>query len=100
MRVYISGAVTGDPDHSAHFTSMHRQIEARWPYAQIINPVEMIRALPDSLEYKEIMGFCMYALSKCDTICMLDGWEESKGANREYGYALGKDMAIMYEGEV
>ena len=26
---------------------------------------------------------------------MLNGWQESRGANREYGYALGKQMAIL-----
>ena len=41
------------------------------------------------------MCFCM--LDMCDSIYMIKGWEKSCGANREYGYALAKDMMIMYE---
>lgn len=36
-------------------------------------------------------------LELCDAICMLKGWQESKGANREYGYALAKDITIIRE---
>ena len=43
------------------------------------------------------MCFCM--LDMCDSIYMIKGWEKSFGANREYGYALAKDMIIMYEKE-
>ncbi len=28
---------------------------------------------------------------------MMKGWEQSKGANREYGYALGKGYQILQE---
>ena len=31
----------------------------------------------------------------CDAIYMIRGWEMSRGANREYGYALGKGKVIM-----
>ena len=36
-------------------------------------------------------------LDLCDTIYMLKGWEQSCGANREYGYALAKGLDIMFE---
>ena len=47
--------------------------------------------------YEEYMKIDMSLLSICDTIYMLKGWENSRGANREYGYALGKRMTILYE---
>lgn len=28
---------------------------------------------------------------------MMNGWEKSCGANREYGYALGKGISVMFE---
>jgi hypothetical protein len=43
------------------------------------------------------MDICLRLLDRCDTIYMLDGWQQSKGANREYGYALAKDMMIIKE---
>nr|DAZ41552.1 MAG TPA: protein of unknown function (DUF4406) [Caudoviricetes sp.] len=33
-------------------------------------------------------------LDLCDAIYMLDGWENSKGANQEYGFAKGKGIEI------
>lgn len=44
------------------------------------------------------MCFCM--LDMCEAIYILKGWEKSCGSNREYGYALAKDMIIMYEKEM
>lgn len=34
------------------------------------------------------------SLDICDAIYMLDGWENSKGANQEYGFAKGKGIEI------
>ena len=38
-------------------------------------------------------------LDMCDSIYILQGWDKSCGANREYSYALAKDMIIMFEKE-
>lgn len=97
MKMYISGKVTGDPDYIAQFNKAHVHLIHDCPDAQIFNPVDIISVCPDGLTYEEIMDFCMYILSKCDAIYMLKGWEDSRGANREYGYALGKNMIIIRE---
>jgi hypothetical protein len=38
-------------------------------------------------------------LECCDAIYMLDGWENSKGANIEYQYAKDNGLDICYESE-
>ena len=43
------------------------------------------------------MDVSFLLLSMADTIYMLNGWENSKGANREYGYALGRGYAVVTE---
>lgn len=100
MKIYISGKVTDNPDHFEQFNKAYAYLVDKYPDAQIFNPVDIMCVFPDGLSYEEIMGFCMYILSKCGAIYMLKGWEDSKGANREYNYALGTDMVIMYEGTV
>lgn len=30
---------------------------------------------------------------------MMDGWKDSKGANRELGFAMGAGMKVIYEEE-
>lgn len=97
MKIYISGKVTDNPDHFEQFNKAYAHLVDRYPGAQIFNPVDIMSVFPDGLTYEEIMDFCMYILDKCDTIYMLKGWEDSKGANREYGYALGTNMIIIYE---
>jgi nucleoside 2-deoxyribosyltransferase len=38
--------------------------------------------------------FCFPLLDLCDRVYMVEGWQESKGALAEYGYALAKDKKI------
>ena len=48
----------------------------------------------DTTSYEEYMQMSMMMLSMCSNIYMLKGWEKSTGANREFGYALARDMII------
>lgn len=62
MKIYISGKITGVPGYREHFSRAYNAIMTRWPDAQIFNPIDIIYSLPNTLEYEEIMDFCMYAL--------------------------------------
>jgi len=46
-------------------------------------------------EYGEIMNLDLSILAMCDALIQLDGWEESRGARIEYGYALAADKLII-----
>ena len=65
------------------------------PDAEIINPT-VLSALP--LTYDEYMNLDLQLLDMCGAVYMLDGWEKSKGACIEYGYALAKDLIVLEEG--
>jgi hypothetical protein len=43
------------------------------------------------------MSISICEIDMCQSMYMLDGWEKSCGANREYGYALAKGMEIIFE---
>ena len=97
MKIYISGAITNNPNYKEDFERAEDYLQREYPSADIINPALVNSCLPKSTTYEEYMrmSFCM--LDMCDSIYMLQGWEESCGANRELGFALAKNMIIMYE---
>ena len=97
MKIYISGAITNNPDYKEDFERAEDYLQREYPSADIINPALVNSFLPKSTTYEEHMKMCFCMLDMCDSIYMLKGWEKSCGANREYGYALAKDITIMYE---
>lgn len=94
MRIYISGPITNVPDYKEKFARSEQNLKAKYPDAEIINPT-VLDKFP--LTYDEYMELDLMLLDMCDAIYMLKGWEDSKGANREYGYALAKGNAIYFE---
>lgn len=95
MRVYISGAITGTDSYQETFNEAELSVNAKLGHnIKIINPARVLAELPE-IEYEEYMKICLCLLDMCDMIYMIDGWQQSKGANREYGYALAKDMTII-----
>ena len=94
MKIYISGPITNVLDYKEKFARAEQNLKAKYPDAEIINPT-VLDKLP--LTYDEYMELDLRLLGICEGIYMLKGWEDSKGANREYGYALAKGKAIYFE---
>lgn len=74
MRIYLSGRISGNADAGVQFSQAYEEVKKQYPGADIFNPMGMLQL--------------------CDTIAMIPGWEESRGANREYGYAVGTGMQV------
>ena len=94
MRIYISGPITNVIDYKEKFARAEQNLKAKYPDAEIINPT-VLDKLP--LTYDEYMELDLRLLGMCEGIYMLKGWEDSKGANREYGYALAKGKTFYFE---
>lgn len=100
---YLSGPITGNPDYKKQFAWAAKHLERLgW---DIINPAAMERVVPVSaFTYEDYMEIDLLLLSKADTLIQLPGWENSRGANRELGYALAFNkqvtslVALMKEG--
>ena len=91
--VYIAGPITGCERYAEYFGAAAEAIRDAGHIP--LNPA----ALPKGLEYESYMDIG-YAMLQCaDAIVMLPGWRESRGANREYGVALGQELNIIFAGE-
>ena len=95
MRVYLSGAITGTDDYMERFARAQMLLQNEGH--SVINPALVNSNMPSDTTYEEYMKMSFTMLSMCDAIYMLEGWQKSCGANREYGYAYANDMLIILE---
>ncbi len=96
-RIYISGPMTGTEDYAERFAKAEAYLADRG--YSVVNPAKLDAALPADLTYEEHMEVDMLLLASCDAVYMMKGWRDSRGANREYGYARGANKEIYYEEE-
>ena len=95
MKIYISGAITGTTDYIERFAKAENEL-AEQGYS-VVNPAKVNAQLPEDTTYEGYMKMCFCMLDMCGAIYMLKTWNKSCGANRELGYAMAKNMIIMYE---
>lgn len=93
--IYISGGITGITNYMWWFANAEKKLK-EMGYMQIINPAKVSCALP-TLSHSEYMTVCMALLSLCDSIYMLKGYEDSKGAMMELEYAKKHGYKVVYE---
>ena len=97
MKIYISGAITGTDDYMERFAKAEKELTEKG--YSVVNPAKVNAQLPEDTNYEEYMKMCFCMLDMCNAIYMLNGWEESRGANREYGYAIAKGKEVILESE-
>lgn len=95
MKIYISGPITGTDDYLERFAAAEERLKAEG--GEVINPAKVNAQLPASTTYNQYMAMAYMMLDMADAIYMLDGWEKSKGACIEYGYAKARDKIIVYQ---
>ena len=98
MKIYISGAITGTTDYMERFAKAEKELTEKG--YSVVNPAKVNAQLPEDTTYEEYMKICFCMLDICEAIFMIQGWDKSCGANREYSYALANDMIIMFEKEI
>lgn len=93
MIIYMSGPITNTLDYEKKFAKAESRIKKQFPDAETINPT-MIK-LPSTCTHEDYMGIDFKLLDLAEAICMLPGWEKSKGACMEYGYAMARDLLVL-----
>ena len=116
MRIYISGPMTGHPDHNAPaFFEAKKRLREQGHF--VINPYELsgmfgrVDEIADSFAaYYEndkafggslaqcVMDADLAAVRSCDAIYLLRGWESSRGARKELAEAIKCGLEVRQEG--
>lgn len=95
MRIYLSGAISGTNDYMERFAKVEKMVREEYPKAEVLNPAKVNSNLPKDFTHKEYMEISFLEIDFCDAVYLMEGWQNSKGACMEYGYALGKDKIIL-----
>lgn len=97
MRIYISGKISGlsTRDYLLRFHKAEQMLRAAGN--EVINPASIGLMLPQTFLHPDYMDIDIMLLSKCDAIYMLNGWEDSEGAQEEHEYAEREGLDIIYE---
>lgn len=98
MKLYLSGPMTGIPDHNkAAFDAA--AVDLRGRGYEVVSPVELDHNIGVELDskdgwdvtaeqYAEFLERDMAELAGCHGVAFINGWERSGGAGREGRYAI------------
>ena len=89
MKIYIAGPITGVPDYEKKFAQVAERLTEQGHI--VINPATLPQGLGDCDAY---MRICFPMIEAADAVVLLDGWKDSRGACREWGYAMGLDKIV------
>lgn len=95
MRIYISGPITGTTDYKERFAAAEDKLKANG--YEVVNPARVTESLPESLTWEQYMGVAVCVMALCDSIYMLKGWRDSRGAKMEREIMLTNGRKILYE---
>lgn len=91
--LYLSGPITGVKNYKRIFMAARDALAAKG--YQVINPAEMSEVLHTGATWADYMDISLELLRKADALVQLPGWEQSRGANRELGFALASDLIVI-----
>lgn len=88
--IYIAGKMSGLPDYNRPaFMQAEKMLKDKGHI--VINPAYN----PDGLTHEQYMHICLPMVEVADAIYLLDGWEDSRGAFREYLHAKDLNKVIL-----
>ena len=92
MKTFILGNLT-DKKNSREF--LHSEYLVSQSGNTPVNPLILLESYmyDDELFIEE----CMHLIKKCNSIYLVDGWQDCLICNRLYGFALGLNLKIIKE---
>lgn len=93
-KIYLSGAITGNPDYMAQFAEAEKELTAKgW---RVLNPAKTSATLP-ATSYLVYMQLSLVQMQDASAIYMLQGWERSPGAVFEKHVAESMGYAVIFQ---
>ena len=94
--VYIAGPMTGQPLFNyPKFYGYAELIQKEWG-CKVLNPARQ----PNGLKYSEYLKRAMEDVNAASVVVLLDGWENSNGAMKEFDAAYRRGCSFVAEGEL
>ena len=84
MIIYLSGKITGNPEFESDFSDAEEVVRREFPGAVILNPARMF---PPGMEPRHYIALSIECVKLADMLVLIDGWEDSPGANIEKSVA-------------
>lgn len=95
MIIYLAGPITGAPNYEKEFAEAEKKLTGEGHI--VINPAMLPQGLGDCDAYMKI---CLPLIDAADAVVMLKDWRDSRGACREWGYAMALEKIVVdYERE-
>lgn len=93
-KVYISGPISGLPIDKAkeNFSRAEKRLLSMG--YEVINPFN--NGLDDTASWEDHMRVDIALMMQADTLCLLEGYEHSRGCMIEFGLATDLKYNIMY----
>ena len=93
-KIYLSEAITGNPDYMAQFDEAEKELTAKgW---RVLNPAKTSATLP-ATSYLVYMQLSLVQMQDASAIYMLQGWERSPGAVFEKHVAESMGYAVIFQ---
>ena len=97
-RIYISGKITGlnISEVNQKFKDAERFLKNTYDNIEVVNPVEQV-PYEVNKTWEQYMIEDIALLFECDSIFMLNNWEDSKGARIEKSIAQEMGKNIIFQ---
>lgn len=94
MNIMIIGPITGIGNYQRNFGYAEGELNGLYPHAHVLNPCALDMS---GLPWADCMKITLMMLKVCDAVYVLQGFENSKGAMREYDAAARYHKKILFQ---